>query len=89
MSFQEKSAITSLIANVIGCTLYFGEVFRRFLERDASAGGEFAFWGVAILLFVPFITIIKVIVQIVFVIINTIMKGEAPLIVYHKEAGVG
>lgn len=76
MSYQEKSAITSLIGNLIGCTLYFGEVFRRFVERDVSAGGDFAFWGAAILLFVPAIVSFKVIVQIIFSILNAISRGE-------------
>lgn len=76
MSFQEKSAVVSLLANVFGYIVYFGEVFRRFLEGDVGSGGELAFWAAAILIFIPVITIIKVIVHVIFVVINTITRGE-------------
>ncbi len=76
MSFQERRAIAALVSNVLTCIIYFGDVFRRFLDRGPEAGSEFAFWGAAILLFIPVAVFFNVVVTIVFTIINTITQGE-------------
>jgi len=90
MSYQEKRAIAALVSNVLTCIVYFGEVFRRFLERDAAAGSEFAFWGTAILLFIPVAVIFNIAVTMVFMIINTITQGEEePAITDERDQLVG
>jgi uncharacterized membrane protein len=76
MSFQERRAIAALVSITLTSIIYFGDVFRRFLERGPDAGSDFAFWGAAILLFMPVSVFFNVAVTIVFTIINTITQGE-------------
>lgn len=90
MSFQERRAIAALVSNVLTCIIYFGEVFRRFLDRGPEAGSDFAFWGAAILLFIPVAIFFNIVVTIVFMIINTITQGEEePAVTDERDQLVG
>ena len=90
MSYQERRAIAALVSNVLTCIIYFGEVFRRFLDRGPEAGSDLAFWGAAILLFIPVAVFFNIVVTIVFTIINTIAQGEnEPSITDERDQLVG
>lgn len=78
MSYQERRAAASLISTVMGSTFYFADVLGRY-HAGGGAENEFAFWGAAILLYVPAMVVFKVIVQIIFVILNAIVtRSEEP-----------
>jgi hypothetical protein len=90
MSYQERRAIAALVSNILTCIIYFGEVFRRFLDRGPEAGSDFAFWGAAILLFIPVAVFFNIAVTIVFMIINTITQGEEePAVTDERDLLVG
>lgn len=86
MSFQERRAFASLVATVLGSTLYYAEVLRGFLNRDVSLSDDFAFWGKAILVFIPAMVVFKVIVLIIFYILNAIAtRIEEPDITDERD----
>lgn len=90
MSYQEKRAIAALVSNILTCIFYFSEVFRRFLDRGPEAGSDFAFWGTAILLFIPVAVFFNIAVTMVFMIINTIAQGEEePSVTDERDELIG
>jgi hypothetical protein len=76
MSFQEKRAIVSLISTTLVSALYFASVYQRYSEGLFAAGEEFRFWATAILLFIPVQVVAKVVVHVIFVVINVVATRE-------------
>lgn len=76
MQFQEKRALASLLGTVIISVFYFINVFQRYQTEQPASGDEFRFWAAAILIYVPVSIVLKIIVHIVFVIINTVATQE-------------
>ncbi|MBD0384413.1 hypothetical protein [Paenibacillus sedimenti] len=81
MSFQEKRNIVSLITSVLIFSIYSMYVFQKFQEGSFHSSNDFSFWGAFILILIPVSILAKIIIHIVFSIINTIVtKEKVPLI---------
>jgi hypothetical protein len=76
MSFQEKKNIVSLFSTVLIFTIYIMYVSQRYLESSLDATETFKFWGSAILILIPIAMVAKMIIHIVFSILNTIATKE-------------
>lgn len=76
MSYHEKRAIVSLITTLLSSSFYFAYVLQRHGEETLRGQAEFSFWAAAILLFIPFQVVLKIIIHIIFSIINTVTTNE-------------
>ena len=81
MSYQIKRAIVSLVTNVLVFTFYYIHIMGLYQERNVDLTGEFKFWGAVILILIPVLIVAKIVIYILFSIIDAIitMKQE-PLI---------
>ncbi|KRF34594.1 hypothetical protein [Paenibacillus sp. Soil787] len=76
MSFQEKRNIVSLFATLLIFSIYSVYVFQKYQEGSFHTSNEFSFWGAFILILIPVSIVAKVIIHIVFSIINTLATKE-------------
>lgn len=76
MSYQEKKNIVSLISTFVIFGSYCLYVYLRY--NDAILEGEelFRFWGAVILVLIPVTIVAKIIIEIVFNIVNRITTKE-------------
>ena len=77
MSFQERRAIVSLISTILISALYSAYMFQRYPEGNSYSADVFRFWGVFFLILIPVSIVAKIVIHIVFSIINTIATREA------------
>ncbi|NRF93389.1 hypothetical protein HQN89_20735 [Paenibacillus frigoriresistens] len=81
MSFQEKRNVVSLFTTLLIFSVYSLYVFQKYQEGYFHTSNEFSFWGAFILILIPVSIVAKVIIHIVFSIINTVAtKEKEPLI---------
>ncbi|MBZ0302209.1 MAG: hypothetical protein K8J31_20840 [Anaerolineae bacterium] len=76
MSYQERRSIVNLISTVLITTLYSAYMIQRFPEASAYSAEVFHFWGAFFLILIPVTIVAKVLIYIVFSIINTIATRE-------------
>lgn len=86
MSYQEKRTIVSLISTLLIPTLYFLYMFQGYPKGDAYSIEVYRFWGRFILILIPVSIVAKIIIYIVFSIINTIAtKEEEPSVSDERD----
>ncbi len=76
MSYQERRTLVSLLSTILISALYFVYVFQRYPSTDAYSPDVFRFWGSAILILIPVSIVSKIVIYIVFSILNTIATQE-------------
>lgn len=76
MTYQKKQTIVSLIYNIIASTIYFIYVLSLFNSGNYDMGATIKFWAQVILILVPVLVIPKIIIIIIFNIINIIVTKE-------------
>jgi hypothetical protein len=75
MSYQEKKNIVSLISTLLIFGIYCWYVFQMYQEGRIDST-SFRFWGAVILILIPVSIVAKIIISIVFNIINRITTNE-------------
>ncbi len=76
MSYQERRAIVSLISTILITTAYSAYMLQRYPEADAYSKDIFSFWGTFIVILIPVSIAARIIIYIIFSIINTIATNE-------------
>jgi hypothetical protein len=76
MEFQEKRSLVNLITTPLLFIFYYLYVFAQYRSLDVASGTDLSFWAKYILILVPVIIIPKIIIYIIFAIINKIMTGD-------------
>lgn len=76
MSYQEKRAIVSLISSVLITGLYSVYMAQRYPDASPYSAEVFRFWGSFVLILIPVSIVARIIIYIVFSIINTITTQE-------------
>ena len=76
MSYQENRSIASLIGTILISALYGVFIFQRAQEDGVGLTNDPHFWASALLLYIPVSALLKVIVIVVFVVINAVMNQE-------------
>jgi hypothetical protein len=76
MSYQEKKNIVSLISTILIFGFYCLYVFQTYQEGRIDSTDSWSFWGSVILILIPVSIVAKIIIHIVFSIINTIATNE-------------
>ena len=76
MCYQEKRAIISIISSILITTLYGLYVYQRYLNGELTSENIFSFWGSVLLILIPVLMVFKIIIHIIFNIINKIATNE-------------
>jgi len=76
MSYQEKRAIMSLISTILITALYSVYMAQRYPEGSSYSAEVFRFWGAFFLILIPVSIVAKIIIYILFSIINAITTRE-------------
>lgn len=76
MSYQGKQAIVSLISNLTSSAAYFYYRFQSGQASDLNVAIDFKFWGSTILSYLLVLIIFKILIYIIFSIMNTIITRE-------------
>lgn len=76
MSFQEKKIIVSLCTTILIFTIYIISVFQKYQDWSPDTVETFKFWAAAILILIPIAVVAKIIIHIIFIIINRIATRE-------------
>ncbi|QGQ99288.1 hypothetical protein EHS13_32710 [Paenibacillus psychroresistens] len=76
MSYQEKKNVVSLISTTLVFGFYCLYIFQKYQDVGTDYADILHFWGVAILILIPISIVAKIIISIVFNIINRITTNE-------------
>lgn len=76
MSYQEKRAIMSLLSSILIFTLYSMYSYHNTDISRITSDTDFSFWGRFILILIPVSIVARIVIHIVFVILNKIATNE-------------
>ncbi len=86
MSFQERRAIVSLISSILITAAYSAYMIQRYPEASPYSIEVFRFWGAFFLILIPVSIVAKIVIYIVFYIVNTIAtREEEPSITDERD----
>jgi hypothetical protein len=76
MSFQERRALVSLISTILITTVYSAYMIQQYPSTDAYSPAVFHFWGTFFLILIPVSIVARIIIHIIFSILNTVATKE-------------
>ena len=76
MSINEKKPIVSMISNLLIYSVYLMIVFNRYRGSSLTTEEEFKFWATVILVLIPVLIVSKIVLYIIYSIINTMITGQ-------------
>lgn len=86
MSYQERRSLVHLFGSIVVTSLYGVYMSGRYPDVDPYTAEMFHFWGTFFLLLIPVSIVAKIIINIIFSIINTIItQHEEPLMMDERD----
>lgn len=86
MSYQEKRALVSAASTILINMAYAAYMLQRYPQNGSYSSDVFRFWGVFFLILIPVTIVAKIIIHILFSIINTIAtKEDEPSVVDERD----
>ena len=86
MSYQEKENIVNIFSSILIAGVYSWIVYQRHLEGRFDLTEDFRKWGVIFLVFMGVSIVVRIIIYIIFHIINTIaMQKEEKIVSDERE----
>jgi hypothetical protein len=76
MSYQERQSIMNLISTILITVLYSAYMIQRYPQGDLYSPDIFRFWGAFFLILIPVSIVAKILIHILFAIINAIATQE-------------
>jgi len=76
MSYQEKQNIVNIFSGLLLTIIYAWLVYQRHLEGNFDLTEDFKTWGIIFLVFIGISIVVRIIIQIIFHIINAIATRE-------------
>jgi hypothetical protein len=76
MSFQERRSIVNLVSTILVIAFYSAFMLQRLPDGNAYSPEVFRFWGTFFLILVPVMIISRIVIHIVFYVVNTIATKE-------------
>lgn len=79
MSYQENRSLTNILSSIIITGVYALVVYQRYLNGSVDTTDVFRFWAITILIFIPISVVARIIILIIFSVINATVqtvKGE-------------
>lgn len=77
MSIHERQAIVSFLSSIGITAVYAAYMFQRYPQADAYSPEIFRFWGAFLLILIPVTIVARILITIVFSILNTVVTREA------------
>jgi len=77
MSYQERRAIVSLVSTMLITVLYAAYMVQRYPDAGPYSKEVLHYWGAFFLILIPVSIVAKIVITIVFSILNTIATQEA------------
>jgi hypothetical protein len=76
MSYQEKQNIVNIFSGLLVTAIYAWMIYQRQLQGQFDLTTDFSKWGVIFLVFIGISIVVRIIIQIVFHILNAIATRE-------------
>jgi uncharacterized membrane protein len=76
MSYQERRSLVYLISTIVISVAYAAYVAQRFPDADPYSAEMFRFWGAFFLILIPVNIVARIVILIVFAILDTIATGK-------------
>ena len=76
MSYQEKQNIVNIFSGLLVTVIYALLVYQRHLQGNFDLTEDFRTWGIIFLIFIGISIVVRIIIQIIFHIINAIATRE-------------
>ena len=76
MSYQEKQNIVNIFSGLLITIIYAWLVYQRHLQGNFDLTEDFKTWGIIFLVFIGISIVVRIIIQIIFHIINAIATRE-------------
>ena len=76
MSYQEKQNIVNIFSGLLVTVIYALLVYQRHLQGNFDLSEDFRAWGIIFLIYIGISIVVRIIIQIVFHIINAIATRE-------------
>ena len=76
MFFQEKRNIVSIISTILITAVYYLYVYYNYIIEDPEIINNVKFWATVIIVMIPVQIIFKIIIHIIFTIVNKIATNE-------------
>jgi len=77
MSFQERRSIVNVFSTILISAVYSAYMLPRYPAGGDYSAEVFRFWGLFLVILIPVSIVAKIIIHIVFSIINTVATNEA------------
>ena len=74
MSYQEKKSLTNIISSVVITTVYAVIIYQKYLDGVLDDSNIFRFWAIVILIFIPISIIARIIILIIYHILEAIVQ---------------
>ncbi len=75
MSYQEKQSLTNIISSIIITAVYAVVMYQRYLNGSLDDSNIFRFWAIVILIFIPISIIARIVIMIIFHIIESVIQA--------------
>ncbi len=79
MSYQEKKSLTNIISSILITGIYSLVIYQKYLNGSFDTSNIFRFWAIIILIFIPISIVARIIIMIVFHVLESVVqtaKGE-------------
>ncbi|AIO18393.1 hypothetical protein KQ51_00510 [Candidatus Izimaplasma bacterium HR1] len=79
MSYQEKKSLTNIISSIVITSIYAVVMYQKYLNGAFDTTNIFRLWAIIILIFIPISVISRIIIMIIFHILESVVqtaKGE-------------
>jgi hypothetical protein len=86
MSFQERRSLVNLISTILITALYSAYMVQSYPDASPYSPDVFRFWGSFFLILIPVSIVARIVIYIVFYIVNTIAtRQEEPTITDERD----
>jgi hypothetical protein len=75
MTYNEKKSLTNIISSILITTAYSIIIYQKYLNGAIDDTDIFRFWAVVILIFIPISIVARIIIMIIFHILESIVQA--------------
>ena len=76
MTYQEKQNIVNIFSGLLITPIYAIMVYQRHLQGIFDLTEDYRKWGIVFLIFIGISIVVRIVIQIIFHIINAIAQGK-------------
>ena len=75
MTYNEKKSLTNIISSLLITTIYGIIIYQKYLDGVIDDSDTFRFWAIIILIFIPISIVARIIIMIIFHIIESVVQA--------------